>query len=57
MTSTQINISHERLEEQLKLCDEDLKKMFLEFQKLKEVNHNETQLLEKRFVCNVRLQM
>jgi hypothetical protein len=36
MTSTQINISCERLEEQMKLCDEDIRKMYLENEKLKE---------------------
>ena len=37
MTSTQINISWERLEEQLKLCDEDIRKMYLENEKVKEI--------------------
>lgn len=49
MTSTQLTTHYDRLDEQLKLCDEDLRKMFLENQRLKDEQHNEAHFLHKKF--------
>jgi hypothetical protein len=55
MTSTQINIHYDRLDEQLKLCDEDVRKMLLENQRLEDAKHIDALFIHKKFVESFKI--
>lgn len=45
----QLKSSNDRFDEQLKQCDQDLRKMFIDCQQLKDEEHNEADFYHKKF--------
>lgn len=48
MNSIQIKSCNDRFDEQIKLCDQDLRKMFIECQHLKDEEHSEAEYYHKK---------
>ena len=48
LTSVQVRLFNERFEEQIKTCDQELRKMFSDFQTLKDEQHNEADYYYKK---------
>jgi hypothetical protein len=48
LTSVQVRLFNDRFEEQIKTCDQELRKMFSDCQTLKDEQHNEADYYYKK---------
>ena len=48
MTSVQLRSCNDRFEEQIKMCDQELRKMFIDCQHLKDEQHYEADFYYKK---------